>query len=87
MESIVTAPLQTAFVAAAPEKIAEIAGRLVVFAEAGAALDPLARRVDRLTPRRRRPPRRRATAFAKAKAGAAMSSPSRPASRPRRCRS
>ena len=50
MESIVTAPLQTAFVAAAPEKIADTAGRLVVFAEApGASLDPLARRVDRLS--------------------------------------
>jgi leucyl aminopeptidase len=69
MESNVTAPLQTTFVAATPEKIADASGRLVVFADAaGAALDPLARRVDRLT-------RGAVTrllgsdAFAKAKAG------------------
>jgi leucyl aminopeptidase len=45
----VTALLQTDFVAAEPEKIAEISGRITVFADAGGALDPLARRVDRLT--------------------------------------
>jgi len=71
MESIVTAPLQTAFVAAAPEKIAETPGRLVVFVEAGTALDPLARRVDRLT----RGAVSRLVAsdgFAKAKAGSGL---------------
>ena len=40
MESIVTAPLQTAFVAAAPEKIAETPGRLVVFVEAAPPSTP-----------------------------------------------
>jgi leucyl aminopeptidase len=64
----VTAPLQTAFVAGAPEKIAGIEGRIVVFADAEGTLDPLARRVDRLT--RGAVARLRAgLAFAKAKAG------------------
>ncbi len=44
-----TAPLQTAFVAAAPDGIARISGRIAVFAAGEGALDPLARRVDRLT--------------------------------------
>ena len=63
-----TAPLQTAFAAAAPEKIARIAGRIVVFADGTRTLDPLARRVDRLT---RGAVARlvAAPAFAKAKAG------------------
>ncbi|HRO11446.1 leucyl aminopeptidase [Amaricoccus sp.] len=63
-----TAPLQTAFVAAEPEKIARIPGRLVVFADEAGTLDPLARRVDRLT--RGALGRLRAGAdFARAKAG------------------
>ena len=71
MESTVTAPLQTAFVAPAPEKIAGTAGRIVLFAEGGAALDPLARRVDRLT--RGAVARLVASdAFAKAKAGGGL---------------
>jgi leucyl aminopeptidase len=45
----VTAPLQTAFVAADPAKIAEIPGRIAIFAAGDGGLDPLARRVDRLT--------------------------------------
>jgi leucyl aminopeptidase len=49
MESLVTAPLQTVFTAAAPEKIADTPGRLVVFADGAGTLDPLARRLDRLT--------------------------------------
>ena len=48
-ETAVTAPLQTAFAAADPSKIAGAAGRLVVFAAGAGRLDPLARRVDRLT--------------------------------------
>ena len=44
-----TAPLQTAFVAAEPEKIADVSGRIALFADVGGTLDPLARRVDRLT--------------------------------------
>ncbi len=45
-----TAPLQIAFAAPEPGKIATIAGRLVVFADAGVGqLDALARRVDRLS--------------------------------------
>ena len=44
-----TAPLQTAFVAAEPAKIAEIPGRIAIFAAAEGGLEPLARRVDRLT--------------------------------------
>ncbi len=48
METAVTAPLQTVFAAAEPEKIAEISGRIVVFAAGEGTLDPLARRVDRL---------------------------------------
>ena len=83
-----TAPLQTAFVAAEPGKIADTRGRIVVFADgADTALDPLA------------PPRRpaehaarwrassRATPSPAPRPAAAISSPSRPASRPRRCRS
>jgi leucyl aminopeptidase len=64
----VTAPLQTAFAAAAPDEIARIPGRIVVFAEGAGSLDPLARRVDRLT---RGAVGRLvgASAFAKAKAG------------------
>jgi leucyl aminopeptidase len=49
MESLVTAPLQTVFTAAAPDEIAETTGRLVAFATDGAPLDPLTRRLDRLT--------------------------------------
>ena len=71
MESTVTAPLQTAFVAPAPEKIAETAGRIALFAEGAAALDPLARRLDKLT--RGALSRLVASdAFAKAKAGAGL---------------
>ena len=44
-----TALLQTDFVAAAPEGIAAIEGRIAVFADGKSTLDPLARRVDRLT--------------------------------------
>jgi leucyl aminopeptidase len=45
----VTAPLQTVFEPADPSKIAGTGGRLVVFADGAAGLDPMARRVDRLT--------------------------------------
>ena len=63
-----TAPLQTDFVAADPSKIAGAAGRLVVFAAGEGRLEPLARRVDRLT--RGAIGRLVASdAFAKAKAG------------------
>lgn len=44
-----TAPLQAVFAPAESEKIAAIEGRIAIFADSGAALDPLARRVDRLT--------------------------------------
>ena len=44
-----TAPLQTVFAAADANEIAGIAGRIVLFADGAGGLDPLARRVDRLT--------------------------------------
>jgi leucyl aminopeptidase len=49
MESHVTAPLQTAFVAAAPDQIATISGRIAIFAETLGGLYPMARRLDRVT--------------------------------------
>ena len=44
-----TAPLQTAFVAAAPDEIARISGGSWFLPTGAGTLDPLARRVDRLT--------------------------------------
>ncbi|MFO1143417.1 MAG: leucyl aminopeptidase [Amaricoccus sp.] len=44
-----TAPLQTAFVAVDPGKIAGIEGRIAVFADGASPLDPLARQVNRLS--------------------------------------
>jgi len=45
----VTAPLQTAFAAIEPRGVAAIGGRIVVFAAGADPLDPLLRRIDRLT--------------------------------------
>jgi leucyl aminopeptidase len=44
-----TTPLQTAFVAADADSIAEIEGRVAVFIDPEGGMDPLARRVNRLT--------------------------------------
>jgi leucyl aminopeptidase len=44
-----TTPLQTAFVAADADSIAEIEGRVAVFLDPEGGMDPLARRVNRLT--------------------------------------
>jgi hypothetical protein len=44
-----TAPLQTTFEAADPDRIAEIEGRIAVFLQPEGKMDPLARRVNRLT--------------------------------------
>ena len=44
-----TAPLETAFAAPEPELLAGLQGRIVVFADPAGKLDPLARRLDRLT--------------------------------------
>src|SRR6478735_3421064 len=49
MESNVTAPLQTAFVAVDAGEIAGIEGRIAVFADGTDTLDPLARQVNRLS--------------------------------------
>lgn len=44
-----TTPLETVFVESDPSKIAEIEGRIAVFVAPDGAMDPLAKRVDRLS--------------------------------------